>query len=726
MKSIRKPFERLPTAIVPINYRIKLIPNLEQLTFEGEECVEVKIDQPTERIVLNSSELVINQTDANSNFVVGDEKISIKEIQYDADDEKTTLLLSKSLPVGFGFLNLSFRGTINDKLRGFYKSKYIGPDGLPRITAVTQFEPTSARFAFPCWDEPAIKATFDITMVVPNDGKTCAISNMAIAKEESSNNLRTVTFHRTPIMSTYLLAFVVGEFDYIEAKSKHGVLVRVYAQLGKSELGRLALDVATKSLDYYTDYFKIPYPLDKLDLIAVSDFEAGAMENWGLVTYRETCLLIDAANSSSIRKQNVALTVAHELAHQWFGNLVTMEWWTHLWLNEGFATFMEYLCIDCLSPEFNVWNQFVSDVLSEALHLDSLDNSHPIEIPVGHPSEIDEIFDNISYSKGASVIRMLYYYIGDEAFRKGMNLYLSRHSYKNTQTEDLWDALEEASKKPIRRIMSTWTQQKGYPIIKAELKSEDKMRLFLQQKKFNASGKMSESDSKMLWANPVQIVTKRNQNNPGLEILLETKEDALEIEPLDSNEWLKLNSQAIGTYRVQYDDELLKRLLGVIENLSINPVDRLNILDDLYSMTLCGHTSSDKLLNALGSFQNESNFAVWSVINQIFGKYNQLLFGTNFYPKFVEFATQLITKKAYPNLGWHAKPNEPHLDALLRSMLINRLVSLDYSEIIKLCQQAFQDHVTKKKIIPADLRSAVYHAMALQCDETIWDTLMKV
>lgn len=277
---------------------------------------------------------------------------------------------------------------------------------------------------------------------------------------------RVLKFDKTPIMSTYLVAVVVGEYDFVEGKSSDGVLVRVYTPKGKKEQGQFALEVATKVLPYYNKYFNIAYPLPKMDLIAIADFSAGAMENWGLVTYRETCLLVDPQNTSTVRKQWIALIVGHELAHQWFGNLVTMEWWTHLWLNEGYASFVEFLCVAHLFPEYDIWTQFVTDTYIKALELDALKNSHPIEVPVGHPSEIDEIFDDISYNKGASVIRMLHSYIGDEDFRKGMSLYLNRHSYSNALTEDLWAALEEASSKPVGDVMSTWTKQQGFPVLK--------------------------------------------------------------------------------------------------------------------------------------------------------------------------------------------------------------------------------------------------------------------
>ncbi|XP_075680282.1 puromycin-sensitive aminopeptidase-like [Dermatophagoides pteronyssinus] len=728
-------FQRLPCLVTPINYHIRLAPDFKKFTFEGSQSIDLKVNESTAEIVLNSDKLTIeNGADQCNVKLPNDNKtINIKEIKYNVEEETATLILAEKLVPGMNaILNLEFSGELDKNLTGFYKSRYIGPDGKERFSAVTQFEPTYARKAFPCWDEPAHKATFDITLVVPvsdNDDKMVALSNMSVKEENrDSQKRRVVKFDRTPIMSTYLVAFVIGEYDYIETRSKHGVLVRVYTPLQKSEQGRFALDVAARSLDFYTDYFQIPFPLSKLDLIAISDFSAGAMENWGLVTYREVCLLVDPSHTSTSRKQSISLTVAHELAHQWFGNLVTMEWWTHLWLNEGFAMFMEYLCVDHLFPDFMIWKQFVSDTFLSAMNLDSLANSHPIEIPVGHPSEVEEIFDDISYNKGACINRMLYHYIGDENFRKGMKLYLSRHSYKNTQTEDLWNALEEASQKPVRRMMTTWTKQKGYPVVTVNCQGSN--RLELTQEKFNSDGQLSDADKTMLWAVPVQVITAKDVQKPQAEILLEKRVETLELGSLIDlqKEWIKLNPFAMATYRVQYQQEdLFIRLLEEgIGQQKLDPADRLNLINDLYSMTLAGRKSSDVLFQAIGSFRNECEYSVWTVMNVILSKYNQLLYGYDFHPKFVEFGTKLITQKVFGEIGWDPKPSEPHLKTLLRPLLINRLVTFEYPEVMKKCHEAFDDHVAKRKSIPADLRSAVYRAMSSQITDEIWEKIMKL
>lgn len=309
--------------------------------------------------MLNSLDLELSNVTLQYNDVETNQTLNPIEVKLCVPDETVTFVFDKDLPEGDATLCYSFTGEINDKMKGLYRSKYQSSGGEERYAAVTQFEATDARRCFPCWDEPAIKATFDISLVVPTN--RVALSNMPVKKERIEGDTKFVRFDTTPIMSTYLVAVVVGEYDYVEKHSHDGILVRVYTPVGKSKQGLFALEVAARVLPYYKEYFNIAYPLPKIDLIAIADFSAGAMENWGLVTYRETCLLVDEEHTSAVRRQWIALVVGHELAHQWFGNLVTMEWWTHLWLNEGYASFVEFLCVNHLFPEYDIWTQFVTE-----------------------------------------------------------------------------------------------------------------------------------------------------------------------------------------------------------------------------------------------------------------------------------------------------------------------------------------------------------------------------
>lgn len=542
------------------------------------------------------------------------------------EDETAEFQFSQALPLGNHSLNINFTGEINDKMKGLYRSKYLSPSGEERFAAVTQFEATDARRCFPCWDEPAIKATFDISLVVPP--KLESLSNMPVKSTKQMGDLICYEFETTPIMSTYLVAAVVGEYDYVEDRSTDGVLVRVYTPRGKKEQGRFALEVATKVLPYYKDYFNIAYSLPKIDLIAIADFSSGAMENWGLVTYRETCLLVDPEHTSAVRKQWIALVVGHELAHQWFGNLVTMEWWTHLWLNEGYASFVEFLCVDHLFPEYDIWTQFVTDMYIRALELDCLDNSHPIEVPVGHPSEIDEIFDDISYNKGASVIRMLHNYIGDDDFRKGMNLYLTKHQYKNTSTEDLWAALEEASKKPVGTVMSTWVKQMGFPVVTAHVtQSGESSSLDITQSKFTTSETKNENEEP--WMIPISVSTSLNPNELATSIVLKTKKTTISLPNVGPKDWIKINPGTVGFYRTQYSSEMLARFIPAIHDKSLPPLDRLGLLDDLFAMVQAGQTSTVEALKLMQAFIQEDNYTVWSTIANCLSKLDILLSHTD-------------------------------------------------------------------------------------------------
>jgi len=382
---------------------------------------------------------------------------------------------------------------------------------------------------------------------------------------------REVIFARTPVMSTYLLAFVIGEFDFLSTVTPEGTEVRVYTPVGKTHLGSFAIGVASRALSYYVKRFGIPYPLPKMDLLAIPDFAAGAMENYGCITYREVALLIDEVQSSLDRKQRVARTICHEIAHQWFGNMVTMEWWTHLWLNEGFARFLEFFAVDSLFPEWNIWAQFVSSIQGSALRLDALETSHPIEVTVNHPDEINEIFDTISYAKGASVIRMLSDFIKPEVFFKGLHNYLLKHQWANASTEDLWIAFEDASGKQIREMMKTWTTQTGFPLLTL---TKTVTGYSLSQTRFLASGKAAPGS----WNIPISILTSSGTRFVGQ--LLPGK--SLEFQAPEP--WLKINASQIGFYRVIYPDRQFEDLLGIASTLSF--IDRMSLFSDSW-WSLC-------------------------------------------------------------------------------------------------------------------------------------------
>ncbi|XP_069970729.1 puromycin-sensitive aminopeptidase isoform X1 [Penaeus vannamei] len=716
-----KPFERLPGNVKPLHYAVTLQPNLVKCVFTGSEDVDIEVKEATKQIKLNSLDLTLRDIKVT---LASGEKVLPASTEISTPNEMVTLTFDKALPIGKAKLSMAFNGELNDKMKGLYRSKYTSVNGEERYSAVTQFEATDARRCFPCWDEPALKATFDITLVVPSD--RVPLSNMPeISREqhESDTNLQVVKFATSPLMSTYLVAVVVGEYDFVEDTSTDGIKVRVYTPVGKKEQGKFALEVATKVLPYYKDYFNIAYPLPKMDLIAIADFSVGAMENWGLVTYRETCLLVDPDNTSASQRQWIALVVGHELAHQWFGNLVTMEWWTHLWLNEGYATFVEFLCVDHLFPEYDIWTQFVTNTYIRALELDCLKNSHPIEVPVGHPSEVDEIFDDISYSKGASVIRMLHCYLGDKDFRAGMNKYLTRHQYNNTYTEDLWAALKEASNKPVGEVMSSWTKQTGFPMISVTSHQDgDNKVLTLTQQRFLADGSTGDSSQ---WMVPISISTEKKPSETVKEVLLDCKSTQVVLEGISADTWVKLNPGTVGYYRTQYPPDMLDLLMPAMKSKCLPPLDRLGVLDDLFSMVQAGHTNTVEVLKLLKAFEDETDYTVWSAVHNCVARLNQLISHTDFHPSFAAFVRKLFVKIGQ-KLGWEAKPGEKHLDTLLRSLVLGQLGLYGDEAIVGEARRRLGAHVANTSTLPADLRSPVYKTVMSQADEKTFDQMLKL
>uniref|UniRef100_A0A8R7QF21 Aminopeptidase n=1 Tax=Triticum urartu TaxID=4572 RepID=A0A8R7QF21_TRIUA len=591
-------------------------------------------------------------------------------------------------------------------LISFGCSKYLYK-GKERNMAVTQFESVDARRCFPCWDEPAFKAKFKLTLEVPSE--LVALSNMPVANATFAGPLKTVRYQESPRMSTYLVAIVVGLFEYVEGMTTKGTKVRVYTQIGKSNQGKFALDVGVKSLNLYKDYFATPYPLPKLDMVAIPDFAPGAMENYGLVTYREVALLFDDKSSSASSKQNIAITVAHELAHQWFGNLVTMEWWTHLWLNEGFATWMSHLAVDSFFPQWNIWAQFL-DRTTTALRLDSLEASHPIEVEIHHASEVDQIFDAISYDKGASVIRMLQSYLGAERFQKAMASYMKKYAYSNAKTEDLWAVLEKETGEPVKDLMTTWTKQKGYPVINAKIKGND---IEIEQAQFLLDG----SSGSGMWIVPITSGCGAYDTQKKL---LKLKRDKLVIgsqcgdRKKGGNFWTKLNINGTGFYRVKYDDELAAALQNALETKKLSLMDKIGIMDDLYALSIARQQTFASLLHLLYGYRGEADYSVLSHINTVTTSIAKI--SADATPALAGDVKQLLIKillSPAEKLGWDPKKGESHLDVMLRPLLLTALVQLGHGKTINEGVRRFNIFTRDRgtSLLPPDTRKAAYLAV---------------
>ncbi|XP_049361038.1 aminopeptidase M1 [Solanum verrucosum] len=696
---------RLPKFAVPKRYDLKLKPDLVTCKFVGAVDISLDVISPTKFIVLNAAELSVDRKAVH--FKSSNKVFEALEVGLIEEDEILVVEFGESLPVGLGVLSMAFEGTLNDRMKGFYRSTYEH-NGEKRNMAVTQFEPADARRCFPCWDEPACKATFKITLEVPSE--LVALSNMPVEEEKVTGNLKTVHYQESPIMSTYLVAIVVGLFDYVEDHTSDGIPVRVYCQVGKANQGNFALHVAVKTLPLFKEYFAAPYSLPKLDMIAIPDFAAGAMENYGLVTYRETALLYDDKHSAAANKQRVATVVAHELAHQWFGNLVTMEWWTHLWLNEGFATWVSYLATDSLFPEWKIWTQFLEEA-TEGLRLDGLAESHPIEVDINHAGEIDEIFDAISYRKGASVIRMLQSYLGPESFQRALASYIKRYACSNAKTEDLWSVLQEESGEPVNKLMNSWTKQQGYPVVSVKINDQ---KLECEQTQFLLSG--SHGDGQ--WIVPLTLCCGSYEARKSF--LMQEKSEALDVKDLlcsssiKGNPWIKVNVEQTGFYRVKYDDELSARLRYAIESKVLSTNDKYGILDDSYALSMACHQSLSSLLALMASFREELDYTVLSNLISISYKVSRIVAEAVpdlqnhiklFFINLFQFSAE--------RLGWDPKEGESHLDAMLRGELLNALAAFGHDETINEAIRRFHIFLDDRNtaVLPPDLRKAVYVAV---------------
>src|SRR5215211_4492130 len=490
---------RLPRSVVPSRYDLTLEPDLDAGTFAGLMEATVEVVEPVTEIVLNANELQLDEAALQG---ADGASVEVAKILTDHEAERATLELAETAAPGSWSLRIAFHAELNPRLTGFYRSVYR-EDGRTRVIGTTHFEATDARRAFPCWDEPDLKAVFGITIVV-KDGVFAVSNGPEIEREPLDDGRVRIRFADTIPMSTYLAAWVVGPLDVTAPVDARGIPIRVVHVPGKGHLAPFALDTSVHSVNWFADYYGIPYPEAKLDNVAIPDFAQGAMENIGCITYREQVLLVDPDRATREERVDIAETIAHEIAHMWFGDLVTMRWWNGIWLNEAFATFMSMLAVDAYRPEWQRWNTF-STSKSAAFLTDGLRSTRPIEFTVRRPEECESMFDILTYEKGAAVLRMLEQYLGGKEFQKGIALYLKSHEYGNAETTDLWDAIEEATGEPSRKIMDSWIFQGGHPVVSVA-KTATGNGLTLTQQRFRYLA--SEDDAAARWQVPVMLRVK--------------------------------------------------------------------------------------------------------------------------------------------------------------------------------------------------------------------------
>jgi len=649
---------RLPTTVVPSAYRLRLEPDLDAASFTGTVEIDVDVVEPTATVVLNAYQLEIAPSVARA----ADGTSSEGGVTLDEELQRATLSFPSPL-TGSHTLALSFAGVLNDELAGFYRSTFEDEEGVTRTIATTQFEMADARRAFPCFDEPAFKATFEVTLVVP-DG-LAAISNSAPVREEVlPDGRREVTFAPTMRMSTYLVAFVVGPFEQTPPRDVGGVPLTVVYRSGMANLTTFPLDVGEFALRTFEEYFGIPYPGDKVDLVAIPDFAAGAMENLGCVTFREVELLADPATASQNELARIAGVIAHELAHMWFGDLVTMTWWEGLWLNEAFATFMQWWCVDKFKPEWKMWVRFAGE-RETGMAFDSVHTTRPIEFPVHSPAEAIAMADPLTYQKGSSVLRMLEQYLSPDVFRDGIRHYLRAHSYDNTVTADLWASLEEVSGRPVGEIMTTWIHQGGHPIVSVDGSS-------LSQRPFVLAPAEGRSAIGERWLVPV------------LERSLEGGEAAAQLlgetpQPLECAAPVLVNSGGTGVYRTSYAPEQLAAVVGRLDSLS--EIERAVLVGDTTALAYAGDRTVADVLAIASKLGTDVEPQVWEFVDRILDFLDRTV--TDAERPLLAAKVRTLIGPLFAELGWDPRPGDEERAQVLRATLVRRLGTTGEDEEIR-------------------------------------------
>jgi puromycin-sensitive aminopeptidase len=656
---------RLPRTIIPEHYDLVLTPDLSAATFAGTVAITLEAAQATDEVVLNAADLdigAVRLVTAGGPTLVGRAELA---------DQQAVLHFDAAVPAGSGHvLHLDFTGVLNDKLHGFYRSSFVDDEGVERVIATTQFEPADARRAFPCWDEPDFKATFAVTLVV--DDRLTAISNGGITSEEAAGDgLRRVRFATTMRMSTYLLAFIVGPFDLTDPTDVDGVPLRIATPPGRAALTPYAVEAGAHALHFLAGYFDLAYPHDKIDHVAIPDFAFGAMENLGCVTYRETALLIDTATASQLELQRVATVVAHETAHMWFGDLVTMKWWNGIWLNEAFATFMELTTTEALRPDWDVWTTFGMSK-SEALSVDGLRATRPVEFEVARPEDAEAMFDVLTYQKGGAVLRMLEQYLSPEVFRQGIAGYLAEHQYGNTETADLWAALETASGSPVRQTMDSWILQGGYPLLRVAPGADDHC-VTITQERFLYSG----DEAGERWVVPMNLRASVAGTVVHHKLLLDG--DEAEVRFDGPVEWVLVNEGAWGFYRVAYDPHLLAALAPAI-TAGTTPLERLSLVGDTWALVLSGRAELTQLIQLLEALTDEEDPDVWSAMLAPLRTLD-LVATDGDRPALQAFVRRLVGP-AFARVGWDPVADEPGRRGILRSRLILALGVLGADPVV--------------------------------------------
>ena len=727
----------------PVSYELEFEPDLASSTFAGTATVRIACGRAVSEIVLDAAELEVLSARAEAGAPARSVPVAAR-----LEPRREALVLSLGEEVrGDLAVTVEYRGTLNDRLLGFYRSEYEY-EGRKLRLATTQFEAADARRAFPCFDEPAAKATFDISIVA--GGANTAVSNMPVASKKRlaggrGGSKRTrYTFMTTPVMSTYLVYLGVGEFEFIGGRTADGVAVRVATTRGNSRRGRYALGLAKELLGIYGRYFGSKYPLPKLDLIALPDFAAGAMENWGAITFREAALLYDPRTSSTRTRQRIAEIVSHEIAHQWFGNLVTMKWWNELWLNESFATFMATKFVDMLHPEWGMWDQFAGEYMAAAMSLDALRTTHPIDVEVADPAEIREIFDAISYDKGGCILHMVEDYVGEAAFRRGLRRYLRDHAYGSASGADLWSAIGLASGLPVGRLVQAWIGREGFPVVEASRGGRGELRL--KQERFTyerpeagggggGGGRRLGGKARSTWPIPVVVGPARGGSGAGRggggggprqrrrrrrRPVLFSRRSATIDSPEEAGGaragrggggGVVVNYGRRGFYRVLYDQGMMLDLRHAVTQKSIPPIDRWALHNDLYALCIAGRTTVRGYLDMVDAYAGDDSYLASAGISASLLSLWARTYGEEYGAAIAVYARRHFARML-GRLGWDARRGDRHTDALLRGQAVSALGMLGDGGVAAEARARFDALAAGEGQLAADLRDAVYTTVA--------------
>ncbi|MGA7925556.1 MAG: M1 family metallopeptidase [Candidatus Sulfotelmatobacter sp.] len=699
--------QRLPEVAAPENYKLSFAPDLDKATFEGDETISIRVLQPTSEITLNAVDIDFHDVTITSGGSAQKAKVTPEK-----DKEMVVLAVEKPISAGMATVHITYAGILNNEMRGLY----LGKDDQGRKYAATQFESTDARRAFPSFDEPGYKATFDITTVA--DKGQVAISNSKISSDTPGpGEKHTVRFATTPKMSSYLAALVVGNFEYIEGEAD-GIPIRVYSTPGKKEMGKFALETAEHVLGYYDKYFSIKYPYGKLDLIGLPDFSAGAMENTGCITFREVILLIDEKQGSIDLKKTIASVIAHEMAHQWFGDLVTMKWWDDIWLNEGFATWMSSKPIEAWKPE---WNFNLDDVSATggAMSTDSLANTRPIHQAADTPGQIQELFDGIAYGKAASVLRMLEAYLGEQTFRAGVNAYLQQHQYANATADDFWDAQAKTSKKPVDQIMPTFVKQAGVPIVDVKSQcSGNSTTVTLDQRRYYYDREKFQAPNDQIWQ--VSLCMKSSTGAQNCELL--TKRQATFTLPGCST-WVMANAGATGYYRNGYQPEEVKALASAAES-KLTPAERIALQTDIWASVQVGREPVGDYLAFAQGLENDRNRAVLEDVLSRLHVISQHLVTDSDRESYQAWLRQYLTP-ILKDVGSEPKQGDSDEQKALRARLFN---SLGYDgrdpEVLAQARKIADQALDNPTSVDREMAFGAFSLAALNGNEAFYDRVM--